>query len=222
MGSASLHRSAVVCSGASRTVRLVTFSFLLLFSTFLFAQDSPGHFELGGNFTSLRFNQAGQFGPGVDGVFNFNRYLALDGSFSWLPTNTYAHVRTGFFGAKAGYRTEHFGFFGKVRPGFLSVGNRVRNETFAVISGPGSLPVLINFSERIDRQTQKALDVGAVMEYYPAHHWSLRWDFGDTLLFREKGPTITIINNGIVSTFPSPTRDTKHNFQFSTGVHYRF
>jgi hypothetical protein len=190
--------------------------FLVVFTSFstpVLAQDSPGRFEVGGNFTAVRLG-IGEFGPGIEGDVNFGRHFALDGAYSWLPTSS-THVMTGLFGAKVGTRTQRFGFFGKVRPGFISLGNTLRAETIILVPG---LPAV---STRFGRLTERALDLGGVMEYYPAWHWALRWDAGDTLVFREQGPTITIIGLPIPTSFPAPSGITS-NFQFSTGVHYRF
>jgi hypothetical protein len=192
--------------------------FIVVFTSLptpVFAQDSPGRFEVGGNFTAVRFG-AGEFGPGIEGDLNFGRHFALDGAYSWLPTIS-THVMTGLFGAKVGTRTQHFGFFGKVRPGFISIGNTLRAETIILV--PTALPATTN---RFGRLTERALDLGGVMEYYPARHWALRWDAGNTLLFREPGTKITIIGLPIaVDPLRIPSGIT-NNFQFSTGVHYRF
>ncbi|HKF22644.1 MAG TPA: outer membrane beta-barrel protein [Candidatus Angelobacter sp.] len=183
------------------------------------AQDSPGRFEVGGNFTALRFNGTGNFGPGVEGDVNFGRHFALDAAFNWLPANRYEHITQGLFGGKAGVRTEHFGFFGKVRPGFISRPNQLREET--IVSGVASGTAFITVSGlRVDRLTERALDFGGVVEYYPSKHWALRYDLGDTVVFGEGvrvnfiggPPLITSFSNG----------NTTHNFQFSTSVHYRF
>lgn len=81
------------------------------------------------------------------------------------------------------------------------------------------------FQNRFGRLTQPALDLGGVVEYYPAKHWAFRWDLGDTLLFEEKGPTFTVISPPGLPPFlqspPAPARTT-NQFQFSMGVHYRF
>jgi hypothetical protein len=190
---------------------------LLFLSTLAWTQDSPGRFEAGGSFSAIRLG-GGQFGPGADAGFNITRHIALDGSFSWLPTiPAQGTVITGLFGVKAGVRNQRFGYFAKVRPGFIMFGRELRDETVFFDPATGLNPVA-----RTGRQTEKALDYGGVMEFYPAHHWTLRWDAGDTVLFRERGPTITLVNNGIATQiFTNPPRTT-HQFQFSTGIRYRF
>jgi hypothetical protein len=191
---------------------------VLFFSIHAVAQDSPGRFEAGANFTALRLGSGGFFGPGVDGDLNFGRHIALDGIYSWLPS-TPLHVMTGLFGAKVGTRTEHFGFFGKVRPGFISFGNVERSATEIVGPGP-----TVSLSQRFSRQTERALDFGGVVEYYPARHWALRWDVGDLVVFQEPSPILTIIIDGVPSTrtFSGFPPGTLNSFHFNTGIHYRF
>jgi hypothetical protein len=200
-------------------------AFLLVGPTYTWSQDAPGRFELGGNFTTLRFSGAGTFGPGVEGDVNFGRHFSLDGTYSWLPSNR-QHVMTALIGGKAGFRTQRFGFFAKVRPGIVSQGNFLRQETFVLSPAPPPLPptlLISTASSRFGRLTERALDVGGVAEYYPSRHWSIRWDIGDLIRFQERGPTFTTFLPGN----PNPNvfsgaGQTKGNFQFSTGIHYRF
>jgi len=205
--------------------RVFTIAFNLVIVCFLFsstlalAQDSPGRFEVGGSFTALHFHRAG-FGPAVEGDINFGRHFALDGAFSWFPKNTIGHnAMTGLFGVKGGIRTEHFGLFAKVRPGFLTFSNALREETIMFTPGP-IFPIGTLSSLRFGRLTQTALDMGGVAEYYPARHWAFRWDMGDTLVFQEKGPTINQI--GVITSSFTQRNFGSNHFQFSSGVHYRF
>jgi hypothetical protein len=210
---------------APTRVRFIPFLFslaacLLLSPTFIRAQDSPGRFELGGNFTAVRFEHLPtQLGPGVEGDINFGRHFAFDAAYSWLPRGA-AHIMTGFFGAKVGTRTKHFGFFGKVRPGFISFGSEEREAT-EVFDSSGSISLAVRFA----RLNERALDLGGVVEYYPASHWALRWDLGDLMLFHEGGPTLTQINldtPGVVTITQIQPGGTFNRFQFSSGIHYRF
>jgi hypothetical protein len=183
------------------------------------AQDSPGRYEVGGNFTVLRNAARGSVGPGLEGDFNFGRHFALDAALSWLPDTTPGlrnNLTQGLFGAKVGTRTQHFGFFGKVRPGFVSIRHVLREQTL-VFSGINITPTV-----RFARLTERAIDFGGVFEYYPSKHWALRYDMGDTVIFEEE-PRFIVVNS------PSPLltshifpNQTRNRFQFSTSVHYRF
>src|SRR5262249_19513400 len=146
------------------------------------------------------------FGPGLEGGVNFGRHFALDGAFNWLPAGSRDHTIQGLFGGKVGTRTEHFGVFGKVRPGFVTRDNQFRE--FIEIA-----PISVRFA----RLTERAIDFGGVLEYYPAKHWALRYDFGDTVVFQE-GVKVVAPPPLISGSFDRTT----NNFQFSTGLHYRF
>ena len=206
-----------------QSFRLAAFQWMflifLLYSSVALAQDGPGRFEIGGSFTGVRnrsFSSEIGFGPEAD--FNFGRHFALDAAINWLPSNIGSgNTVIGLFGAKVGKRTEHFGFFGKARPGFITVDSVLRGSTID-LSSPAPF-------FRFGRLTQPALDLGGVVEYYPAKHWALRWDLGDTLLFEENGPVINVIalpGTPPVNVLPPFPGQTTNQFQFSTGVHYRF
>lgn len=206
------------------TASVVIISILLL-SALAAAQDSPGRFEAGAAFSTLRMPGLATLGPAAEGDVNFGRHIALDGAFSWLPNSGRQSAATGFFGVKAGTRTQRFGFFGKARPGFLTFDNSLRGVTEILAPGPNGVGFITTVSSfRVGRFTQRALDLGGVAEYYPARHWAFRWDLGDMLLFQENGPTITFIGVGTPGFPPITERSpgTTNHFQFSTGIHYRF
>lgn len=217
---------------SSSLIRLLTsttsvvIAFVFFLSALAAAQDSPGRFEAGAAFSTLHTPSIANLGPALESDINFGRHIALDGAFSWFPTRAGGRSAvTGFFGAKAGKRMEHFGFFAKARPGFLSFDNAFRQETVILTPAPngtGSISSISSF--RFGRLTQRALDLGGVAEYYPARHWAFRWDIGDMLLFQEKGPTFTFIGVGTPSLPPITERSpgTTNHFQLSTGIHYRF
>jgi hypothetical protein len=195
---------------------------ILLFCSVLGkAQESSGQgrFEVGTNFTALHTPPAGalgSLGPGLQAGVNFGRYFALDAAFSWLPSNSpEGYTLVGLFGGKAGMRTKHYGLFGKVRPGFVTIENALRSSTLIFPAPTGTA--------RFDPLTQRALDLGGVVEYYPTRRWALRWDAGDTLIFEEEGPLFTAVLPGIppISFRQTPRRMTNH-FQFGASVLYRF
>jgi hypothetical protein len=205
---------------------------LLISATTVLAQDAPGRFEIGGSFNALHASApgslrpaGGNFGPQLEGDINFGRHLALDAAFSWLPGNSFSsgQVMTGFFGGKVGARTEHFGFFAKVRPGFFTFSNDLRSVT---IVGPIELNSGFSILPRFDRLTERALDLGGVMEYYPSRHWAMRWDLGSTVIFGEPGPIVNFVPGPAIIAPPGLPKSqpgvTRGHLQFSTGVHYRF
>jgi hypothetical protein len=208
-------RQTCASSTIGRKFRLLSFAGFICFafSCIALAQDSPGRFELGGSVTSLRDFRVPNVGIGLEGDFNLNRHIAVDVSLDLLPSQNDNTV-VGLFGVKAGKRTDHFGFFAKARPGFITTSNVFRESVLSVSPS-------FNIT-RFSRLTERALDLGGVVEYYPARHWALRWDAGDMLIFEDDGPTFTAIFPGqppIVTTNPGKTTN---NFRFSAGVHYRF
>lgn len=217
-------RSSLIRLLTSTTSILVAGCILFL-STLAAAQDSPGRFEAGASFSTMHMPGLAVLGPALEGDVNFGRHFALDGAFSWFPNSSRGQsAATGFFGAKAGKRTERFGFFGKARPGFLTFDNAFRGATIILTPAQNGGTINSISSFRFGRLTQRALDLGGVAEYYPARHWLFRWDLGDMLLFPDKGPTLTFIGIGTPSRPAIIERSlgTTQHFQFSTGVHYRF
>lgn len=175
------------------------------------SQTSPTpRFEVGGGITGIRNIFIADVGPTVEGDVNFGSHVAFDAAFQWMPAS-FSQTVNGFFGAKVGTRMEHFGFFGKVRPGFISTSDTLRGSTFNPDTGQESV--------RFGRLTEKALDAGGVIEYYPATHWLMRWDLGDTVLFEQ--PTVFSVTGTNPSSL-SVSRGTTNHLQFSAGVHYRF
>lgn len=187
-------------------------------ATGAYAQD-VSRFEVGGLFNTLRNDGAGLVGPGFRGVFNLGRFVSLEGELNWFPV-TPSGSRSGtaiegLFGAKIGYHTQHFGIFGKFRPGFLSSSDSLRqiNIDFSTIVMPETF--------RFSRLTERVVDFGEVLEYYPSKHWAFRWDVGDTVIFREE-PRFNVINGGNLFVPIDSFNRTTNNFQFTTGIQYRF
>lgn len=173
--------------------------------------SSTPRFEMGGGITGIRNALVANVGPTFGGDVNFGRHVAFDAAVQWMPASFSQNV-IGFFGAKAGTRTEHFGFFAKIRPGFFSTSDTFRGSTFNLDTGQASA--------RFGRLTEKALDAGGVFEYYPARHWLMRWDLGDTVIFEQP----TVFNFGGTNAPPtlSVSNGNTNHLQFSADVHYRF
>lgn len=201
--------------------------FLLAFALNLnavFAQDNQNlndelpRFEVGAQFSSLnRNNEGGRNGFGGRFTYNFNKYVAAEAETNFFPGEEFnGRAAQAVFGAKVGKRWNKFGIFGKARPGFVyySAG---KSEVFA---NPDN-------SLRFTREgtTNFALDVGGVLEFYPSKKLVTRFDFGDTIV-RQGGQTINsvILNpNGNYENRTFTLRgQTRHYFQFSAGIGFRF
>jgi hypothetical protein len=75
------------------------------------------------------------------------------------------------------------------------------------------------------RLTNFAFDLGGVLEFYPSKRIVTRFDAGDTLIkYRRRDSNIPLFDPfGGVTLFPfTVPGETRHNFQFSAGVGFRF
>ena len=182
------------------------------------SRDPVQHWALGTQYTYLSLPvltrncpttcREGFSGAGTTFVYNFTHWFGFDSTMNFLPgQNGSQAMMEGLFGLRLGQQFNHFGVFGKVRPGFIYYKNAIPgggNDT------PNSL-------------TRFAWDFGGIVEVYP-HRESrsvIRFDVGTTLVryltdryddrFTQIGGVISnqyIVNQG--------------NFQFSTGYTYRF
>ncbi|MBO0862535.1 MAG: porin family protein [Chloracidobacterium sp.] len=170
------------------------------------SQAETPKYEVGVNYTLLRTNGAGLVNStsdsGVGGrvTYNLANSLSVEGEYNFFPQDgrvnlanligINSHKSEGLFGVKYGMRSEKWGIFGKLRPGFV----RFSEGT------PAGLGSNTNF----------ALDVGGVLEYYLARSISVRVDLGDTIIRYPDNPTFGI------GSF------TTNNLQLGTGVSFRF
>ncbi len=187
---------------------VTTVALLLAVSlTFVQAQstDTP-RIEIGAQFSLLRIQEQNTNNPGVGGRigWNIHNHVGLEAEVNVFPErdkNRFASGRMvqGQFGLKAGWRSDRFGVFAKVRPGFINFDRLVINNC-----PPGAVCTAALI---FGKQTKFSLDAGGVLEYYPSRHSVLRFDLGNTIIrFNERN-------------FP---RSTTSNLQFSTGVGFRF
>jgi len=200
------------------------------------AEDVP-RFEIGAQFSSLTirepsFSNDFRTEPGFGGrvTFNFNAYLAAEAQVDFYPNdsrrgNVFSGGRTttGLFGVKVGKRFERFGVFGKARPGFVRFGRSLTGFTLDPNSGSPFTAVLPEFRGR----TEFATDIGGVLEFYPTRRIVTRFDIGDTIIrYRERTVNFPFLNPGPPPTLTPGTfiqlSDTRHNFQFSAGIGFRF
>lgn len=157
--------------------------------------------------------------------YNFSRYFALEaeGNF-FLRDRSLDGGRKiqGLFGAKAGKRFDSFGLFAKARPGLVRFSKGDYKQVglcIAVFPPPAACfqPVA---------KTSFAFDLGGVAEWYPSKNTLVRFDGGDTIIrygarnvpATDVPPGGTPITPVIIPRGP----ETKHNFQGSVGIGYRF
>ncbi|HEX6044863.1 MAG TPA: hypothetical protein VFZ22_10275 [Pyrinomonadaceae bacterium] len=203
---------------------------LLLAQSSARSQSTPlPRFEAAAEFTTLgRDAFAGvRTEPGVGGRFtvNMNEVFAFETAAYIFPRKCFDCVENGRMtqavaGVKIGKRFEHWGVFGKARPGVVSYSVGTSDFT---ISNP-FLPFVFGVERR--RVTSFATDVGGVVEFYPSPRIVTRFDMGDTIIYhRRRTQEVIVFNpvNGSASLFPftRPAR-TDHQFQFVASVGFRF
>jgi outer membrane protein with beta-barrel domain len=202
--------------------------------------DLP-RFEVGVHFTSMSMNPPNRicpdicFGgtdggpmtePGLGGRFTYNihRNLGLDAEVNFFTrdlglgfTGPAGHVYQGQFGVKAGKRFETFGLFGKFRPGFVGFSQTTQlTGTHTLLFG-GTPFVVGDF--RIGRKEYFSMDAGGVIELYVSRRIMTRMDFGDTIIkYGEFVGEGFSLSRNILRRPP----ETRHNFQFTAGVGFRF
>jgi hypothetical protein len=197
-------------------------------------------YELAADFSSLSLD-SGTSLPGFGGRFtyNLNKHLALEAAGYFYPGKCdgctgeiTGHVTEGLFGVKAGKRFKKWGVFGKARPGFMSFGQQrftiipvsaaAASESQCFGPSPTSLTSCFRFEQ--SRLTHIALDVGGVLEFYPSNRIVIRFDGGDTMILQRQQTFDTLtLDSGVVRlvTIPGPGQ-TRHSFQFTAGVGFRF
>lgn len=207
---------------------LLSAIFMLTCARTVFAQDRVSKYEIGAHFTSLTLadnepivkgNIAAEYKdlttPGVGGRFTYNlrEYVGFEVETNFFigetkafaPIGSGGHVIETVAGVKAGKRFRRIGVFGKARPGLVSFSK----GKFPEFQEPDTL--------RFGRATHFAFDLGAVVEYYPARRYVVRFDVGDTII-RYGGQTVPDSGNPPVR-IPGETR---HNLQLNAGVGFRF
>lgn len=199
--------------------------------------DRYRKFEVGAQFSSLSVSVHERFFSGVTAPFdlrdtrtsigfggrvtyNVSSGFAVEGEGNFFPTDSIVgnrgrsggRILQGQFGIKAGKRFERFGIFAKARPGVVSFGHTVKVDV--VDNSPG-FPII---TFRGERSTYFSTDMGGVLEFYPSPRIVTRFDAGDTLI--RYGATRLPVN--FTTTIENVPPATRHNFQFSAGVGFRF
>lgn len=195
--------------------------------------DELPKFEVGVHFTSITKPSFGNGDtePGLGGrlTYNINRSIAVEAVGNFFPHSCRScggafgdnsgNITQGFVGVKAGKRFEKWGIFAKARPGITSFS---KGEGGYVSNGSASF---FPFEFRQKRANHFAADLGAVLEFYTTRRLVTRFEGGDTLIHYGSRQTNVpgIDGAGNFTLVPLPTRsETRHNFQFSAGIGWRF
>jgi len=217
---------------SSNRCLVVTFAvllFCLCAASATHAQDTP-KVEIGVQVTALDLGDfklavpdLGDSQRGVGGrvTVNLNDNLSIEGEFNTFPNNfrltlpqignlvrrelTRDRVDQFLFGVKLGARSDHFGIFAKLRPGYVR--SVLQDET------TGNTNPTLNTMFRTT--SGWALDVGGVFEFYPSRHTMIRLDAGDTIIRYETKSQTT-------GTTTTTNKFNNHNLQVSAGFGLRF
>ena len=143
---------------------------------------------------------------GLNFTYNFTRGIAIDSAVNFIPGQQGTKPMTeGLFGLKMGARFQHFGIFGKVRPGFIYYDQAMPGGGATTSSS----------------LTRFATDFGGTVEYYPERNSTLRFDVGTTLVrYLSDHPDPKPFPLG--SSLSTQYYVTQGNFQVSTSYTYRF
>jgi hypothetical protein len=183
----------------------------------VFAQTDAPRFEVGAHFVSMQQRAFSTNDIGFGGRFTFYPITKLGVEFetSLFPKGLGKSVAFSgrrsemLFGIKSGLRIGKFGFFGKVRPGFIRF-SEASHPIACILIYPPPLECVIG----AEGKTSFALDFGGIVETYPSRHFVIRADIGDTMI-RFNGPAFIgqrgLINNSNV-----------HNFRVNAGAGLRF
>ncbi|HVQ39384.1 MAG TPA: outer membrane beta-barrel protein [Pyrinomonadaceae bacterium] len=195
--------------------------------------DEVPKFELGAQFTSITkpSYSGGVTEPGFGGrfTFNLNRSVALEAVGNFFPHkcnycgsggaagDNSGNIAQGLFGVKAGKRFQKWGIFAKARPGVVSFSEGDSDYFLNLPSG---------FGITQKRGNHFAGDLGGVLEFYPSQRIVTRFEAGDTMIHYGQRQIHILTFNPITNAptlIPFTTRsETRHNFQFSAGVGWRF
>jgi hypothetical protein len=147
----------------------------------------PGNWEFGPLFSPMMISREGltdnvRTEPGFGGYASYRFYgvFYLDGDLLYFPRrpdvagpHDGGSILQGLVGLKGGIRRNHFGFFGKVRPGFHSYSDALTGITTSESTS----------TYRYGRSNNFVLDLGGIVELYPNERSTVRIEIGDTHLF---------------------------------------
>ena len=197
---------------------------VITFASLAVGQSHKDKLEVGVHSSSLTVFDPDFFGDvthtGIGGrvTYNLNRSMAAEAEVNFFPQHQLFAGAGGNsvqaqFGVKAGKRFEKFGIFAKLRPGFLNV-----DDVFSFVPGPlvNGIPTL---DFKIERTTFFTLDVGGVLEFYPAKRIVVRLDGGDTVIRYPR--KVQPVFGGQSLAFIERPPQYKHNFQFTAGIGFR-
>jgi hypothetical protein len=200
--------------------------------------DDVPSFEVGVHFTSMSMNPPTFICPdvclspedrgpltepgfGSRFTYNIHRNVGLEAEVNFFKGDhgpgDWSHIYQGQFGVKAGKRFETFGVFAKFRPGFVGFTRTYKLVGTHTLQFGNQQFIVGDF--KIGRTENFSMDAGGVIELYVSRRIMTRLDFGDTIIkYGERVVPGFSLSQNIIRR-PSETR---HNFQFTAGLGFRF
>jgi hypothetical protein len=182
--------------------------------------QSLARMDLAAQASLLRLSDPGSTSAGVGAryTFDFGRWVSLDGEINFYPQDNFELVSSAvidgnlnlaynrrrsdaFVGLKAGRRGDRLGLFVKARPGVARLVDKG-------VACAGEVCPLVLLA-RPEYRTEFALDLGAIVEFYPTARTVARIDVGDVLIRHR-------------SAAPPCNGCTTHNFSTKFGIGLRF
>lgn len=208
----------------SRALVLSACCLLLVARNTVAGQQPAERFEAGIVFSTITKPNAAETNtqPGFGGRLGFSpvKGLSVEGQVVLFPRHcdvcvgeNKGRIVEGLFGVKGGFWFQRLGVFGKVRPGFVTF------TKGRLVGSTSSSPPAIDFrSEKT--LTNFALDLGGGLEFRVSRRVILRVEAGDlTIRYRMQEASASLGPLTVKVIIP---QHTTHNFQFQSGVGFRF
>ena len=199
--------------------------FLFAGSESVFAQSETPKVEVAVQFSTIRFGEFRITEPGFGGRFtyNINKHVAVEAEGNFFPQEAQdyleglqgGHKTQALFGVKAGTRGQRIGLFFKIRPGLVNF-SHIQPEPMPCNCPNPPAP---KFTE-----TDFALDIGGVVEFYTSRRTFIRVDLGDTIVHSNSGDTLDLpgsVKEEGSFVIRRAIRSSSHNPQVSVGVGFR-
>ena len=204
-------------------------------------EDVP-KFEIGGQFSVLSRNKPTplvssptafsddffretRIGFGGRFTYNVTNNIALEAEGNFFPKSDKPRdlsvpggtIFQAQFGVKVGKRFSKFGVFGKVRPGFVRFTEASQQTGTRTITFNNQQYAVGEF--QIGKESYFSTDIGGVVEFYVSRRIVTRVDLGDTIIHYGVYRRASFV---LSQPFVERRPETKHNFQFSAGIGFRF
>lgn len=130
---------------------------------------------------------------GLWASWNFSKHVSWDsavmhsgrnpGFTEWIDEQSGGRAFEALSGVKFGFRSGHFGYFVKARPGIITFGETERQIDLVRYGFGHARDRYSKIKADVGMFTNLALDTGGVIEAYPTRHTILRFEAGNATIF---------------------------------------